>query len=194
MRAALRDRRTHDRGNRIRCARVVFLLVAEKRIDVARGREPDAEHQRILRRVLQLVQQRGVEAVLHADVRRIRSSGKGVSHNSRRPISSGNFQQPARTPVALSDTAETSVALSCRRRRRIVGGVARGMISAAVVPLLSGCGSRAVSDAAASGFLGGYLTRLIHSRRTTSPCQPLTSDMCPFRRTRCCRSVAPIHD
>ena len=100
-------------GHRIRRAGVVLLLVAEKRIDVARGGEPDAQHQRILRGVLQFVEQRRIEAVLHAD----RGAGSGVPGNGV-VAQSANAQSlagittvPLLTPVALSDTADTSDAL-----------------------------------------------------------------------------------
>ena len=112
---------------------VVRSLVAEERIDIARGREPDAEHERILRRVLQLVQQRGIEAVLQADVRRIRRAGKRrVLARRERPVGARN-SSPRRllTPSALSDTADTSVAFVVSSVAGGYGdGVPRGMISA----------------------------------------------------------------
>src|SRR4029078_12005472 len=66
LRAALGDAPANSAGDRIRRAGVVSLLVTEKRIDVARGGETDAQDQRILRGVLQFIQQRRIEAAFHA--------------------------------------------------------------------------------------------------------------------------------
>ena len=49
----------------------VGRVVAEERDDVARRGQPDREHQRILGGVDQFVQPGGIEAVLHADARRV---------------------------------------------------------------------------------------------------------------------------
>ena len=52
------------------------LFVAEERVEIAGGREPDAEHERILHGVLQFVEQRRIETALQADARRVRGAGK----------------------------------------------------------------------------------------------------------------------
>ena len=92
LRAALGDRPAHDSRHRIRRARVVRFLVAEERVEIARGGEADAEHERILHGVLQFVEERGIETVLQADARRIRRAGKRrVLARRERPVGARNL-------------------------------------------------------------------------------------------------------
>src|SRR2546423_1040556 len=75
------------------------LLVARQRSSMPDGSRPrgaDAKDERILHGVLQLVQQRGIEAVLQADVRRIRRPGKRrLLARRERPVRGGNLHHPA---------------------------------------------------------------------------------------------------
>ena len=75
LRVADRHRMTDDAAHWIRDAALVARGVAEERDDVPRGRQTDGEHQRILRRVDQLVQLRRVD-VLEAHLRGIRRAWK----------------------------------------------------------------------------------------------------------------------
>ena len=85
-------RPAHRSRDRIRRARVILLFVAEKRVEVARGGEPDAEHERILHGVLQLVEQRRIETALQADARGIRRAGKRrVLAGRERPVGARDF-------------------------------------------------------------------------------------------------------
>ena len=76
LRAALRDPPAHHARHRIGRARRVGFLVAQERVQIARGREPDAEHERILHGVLELVEACGIDTGLQTNAGGIRSPRK----------------------------------------------------------------------------------------------------------------------
>ena len=71
LRIPLSDRPFHLLRHRVRIADVVFLGVAQERVEIARGREPDAKDQRVFRCVNHNVFGSWIEAVFQTDLRRI---------------------------------------------------------------------------------------------------------------------------
>src|SRR5262245_51414817 len=89
---------------------------------------------------------------------------------------------PPLTPEALSDTAEISLAFVVSRVAAGYGdGVARGIISVAVLPLWlrMRMTSGPVMLVPSAFFARGTWIVWLVADGSTSPCQPLTSEMCP---------------
>src|SRR5687768_13068802 len=77
--------------NRIRRACGIGSLIAEKRAEVTRRRQPDAEYERIFDRVLERVEQCRVEPVLDADLSRVRLPRERCRRTVREcPVAAGD--------------------------------------------------------------------------------------------------------
>ena len=105
LRVADRHRVRHVSGDRVGHAAAVARGVTEERHDVARRGKSDAEHQRILRRVDELVQPRRIEPVPQTE-----RAGSGVPGN-------GTVRQSAN---AQSDLGSGSLRSSRRRVSAVV--------------------------------------------------------------------------
>jgi hypothetical protein len=109
--------------------------------------------------------------------------GNGVcSHVANAQSVLAMFTTPRLTPAALSDTAEINFAVVVSSVAGGYGdGVARGIVSAAVVPLWPRMRmtSGPVMLLPSGCFARGTSIVWLAAVGTTSPCQPLTSEMCP---------------
>ncbi len=91
LRGAVRQCPAHAAGQRIGVAGIVLLGMAKKGNKIARGSEAEAEHNRVLRRVDQLIDVIGVEPTLQAEMRRARNTRKRLARAiGERPIGGGH--------------------------------------------------------------------------------------------------------
>ena len=88
-------------GQRIRRALGIARRIAEERRHVTKRGVPDAEHVRVPRGEHDLVEQLGIEAALHANLRRVGRSGKRVRRAAARPCPIGRRNRALPTNLAV---------------------------------------------------------------------------------------------
>ena len=148
---------------------------------IARGREADAVHRRILGDVGQLVERRRIEAALEAQLLRIGRARETASACSRQtPIR----RRAAGTRLPSSDSRRVSVALAVSR----LAGVAVPVTRPRMIGCVVGAGGRVgearhhrAGDARAVGVLRDRRRPSSRCRRPArmSACQPLATSTCP---------------